>query len=161
MRDEGVNIARAQFYKNGGQQPDWTGPDRVPDGIPDPYFADADLQSYTREFIIQNSWTTTFLGGYTVYIENNGDGTATFTVKNTSGFTSLTHYPFTDYSQPTFESAVRDFVTALPHIRLRLPNYTPSAILNNRFRWQPGPGGNMYQEYVWVEPIPAWVLNQK
>jgi hypothetical protein len=170
MTDEGVNAARAQFYKNGGQQVDWWGSGGHPDGVPDPYAHGVGLTEYTREFIIQSSWTTTFIGSYLVEIENNGDGTATFIGLNTSGFESATHIPFTNYENPTFEEIFRRLAKGDVSVLGYLPNsspsgfrdfmwgYMPTALLEDRHRSESGPGGNMYQIYTWSEPIPERVL---
>lgn len=169
MQDEGTNAARAEFYQHGGQQPDRDG-----DGNPDVYWHTVGLKGYTREFIIQSSWTTTFIGSYGVEIVNNGDGTATFSIKNTTGWESGTHIPFTDYTNPTWEEVLggirnRDFSVFKywpspsdpdfpSDLRGFWREFMPTALLDDRLRSAPGPGGNMYQVYTWTEPIPVRVL---
>ena len=81
-------------------------------------------------------------------------GTATFTVRNTTGLESLTHYyiPGTNYNNPT----VVDFVEAFPNLPPKYPGqsdslwgkYAPSGLINNT---STGSGRAIFQIYIWTE----------
>jgi RHS repeat-associated protein len=154
MRSIGVQEARDEFVTNGGVQSDRDDP---PDWISDPYGYKAELEDYRTNFIRENV-TATYLGSYTVTIINNGNGTATFYVDNTSGLQSLTHeyIPGTNYGNPTIQDFVQGNVDPA-----RYPStdnglslwgrFGPSGLLNDIQRDTFRPMGAVYQSFIWTE----------
>ena len=118
--DEGVAMARAEFIKNGRH--DMVGDDKYNYNFGAPEFA--------REFgdvVTKGDWSTSFLGGYKVEVENiaetNAYNQVEFRVYNTTGWHSAT----------------------------RVWNFS---FKQDEPRSQFGPGGNLYQVYIWQERIP-------
>jgi Txe/YoeB family toxin of Txe-Axe toxin-antitoxin module len=151
MNSEGAQEAWQEFLDNGGVQPN---------GF---YAVEVNFEAYYKGFIFKASWTETFVGGHIIYITNNGDGTATFTINNTTGLASLTHNPQSNYLNPSVETILGNLNNdPFGYMPKRLPtsfgdfmyNYSPSSIFTDRERSDPGLGGNMYQRYTWTVPIP-------
>ena len=129
MDHPGVNAARAEFYENGFVQDE-------------PYHHDFGPGGYIRAWR-ELDGTGHFLGSYDVIITNNGDGTATFEVRNVTGWRSGTNLR----SQRTDDSLEDMLRGEAPFV---LP---PRSILNDRERAEWGPGGNFTQIFRWEEPI--------
>jgi hypothetical protein len=160
MHSDGVKEAREEFIRNGGVQSDRSTP---PNGTPDPYPYKATIKNYSHNFW-QGNVTASYLGSYTVTIVNNGDSTATFTIRNTSGLKSVTHnyLPYVNFDNPSIQTLIEKY-PKLPEnypSKSNLPgplgvweSYAPSGLLNDVPR-NPICCGAIYQVYTWTEMIP-------
>jgi len=151
MNSQGAKDAWQEFLDN-GEVDNW-------------HAVEVNFESYSKGFIFKATWTETYLGGHIIFITNNGDGTATFMVKNTTGLASLTHNPESNYLNPSVQTILGNIAhgnNAFDYLPDRLPtgfddfmfNYSPSSIFTDADRSAPGFGGNLYQEFTWTVPIP-------
>jgi hypothetical protein len=131
------------------------------------YGHEVHFSDYFDGFIFADTWTETFLGGHVYHVVNNGNGTATLTVRNTSGLASLTHNPESNYQNPSVQQifanlSYGDPKSAFEYMPKRLPtsvsdfmyNYSPSSIFSDIKRDGTGWGGSYYQVYTWTVPSP-------
>ena len=123
ITDVGVQEARSAFKEGGGKDMVGIGHDAHE------YKFDTEFFGEARKAILDDDWSGSFLGGYHVEFKNldgyEGSGNLVeVTVINDTGWASGTHVPFTSYT-------LRD----------------------NEARSYPGPGGTLWQYYVWTEVI--------
>ena len=156
MKDEGVNIAREEYYK-----------DNLPEVKSYGYrYTPINYVAEGAELFLPTSWggdrTGFVLGSYNVTITNNGDGTATFVVNNTTGWASATKNPFYFGSDlfgiPRSEHSVQGLLSGEQDFTFP-SDFFLASILDDRLRsdtcWYGRfcLGGTVNEEYYWIEPL--------
>ena len=168
MHDEGVNAARAQFYRK-LRQGTLTG------GADDTYgyrYTPVNYVAEAMEFVLPTAWggdrTGFFLGSYSVRTHKNDNGTVTFTIDDKKGWETGSRSPFyyapdliTFVGQrldPSFkfdrsDHSVQGLLTGGQ--KPVLSDIFLESVLENRSRSDPGLplGGTLYLQFSWTEPL--------
>ncbi len=165
MNDEGMQEARETFYRNGGYLSPYG--HRYPFSQPRQPIREA-VQWLSGE---DSTGVGSVLGGYTVFMDDNNDGTVSIWVYNItsreSGSRLLGHGPILETAPAEYWnqllSALAEVLsgTASPG---SLREVWPVSVFEDRTRGQTGPlplpwvgpngwGGNVTQWYMWTEPL--------
>ncbi|MGE0200944.1 MAG: hypothetical protein AB7P76_08255 [Candidatus Melainabacteria bacterium] len=143
MRDEGVQQARDEWTKKGKP-------------LPFVYNYHFSVGEYARE-LLEHDGTGSTLGSYTVKITRiPGKHLIQIKVSNPTTWESGTRFPFTSTAKTT--PTIQDIVTGtVSKDYSPLPTkddplrFLPKAILSDRDRAEPGPGGHFEQIFTWYE----------
>jgi RHS repeat-associated protein len=170
MHDEGVNLARAQFYQRLQEG-------ALANGIDDTYPHEYKIIPYVREaaqYLVGYDRVGFFLGSYTVRTHLNDDGTVTFAIEDPKNLESGTRMPW--YWVPDFITEVGqrfDSSFELPRSRHSFEGLVMgseqfdfpqdiflASILKARSRSDPGlfgsnirVGGSIRLAFTWTEPL--------